>query len=522
MSKTALNVLFITADQWRGDCLSALGHPHVKTPHLDALAAEGTLFRRHYSQATSCGPARASLYTGLYLHNHRSVMNGVPLDKRHANIASEVRKAGYDPSLFGHTDIAADPRGREADDPELRIRGGLLPGMTPRVRVEADFRPWVEALRKRGYEVDDDHRTLFRPAKTGREGGESTRGRTFAPTWYGAADSLSTFLTDAAISYISNHNDSSWFAHISYHAPHPPFITPEPYNALYAADEMDMPVRRASPEEEAAQHPWVRFYLSNQLDAPFTYGASLKDYLEIGEAEIRQIRATYYAIMTEVDDQIGRLLAHIKKTGAWENTLIIFTSDHGEHLGDHWMMSKFSYFNQTFFIPLIIRDPSAKSDLGRGKKLDIFSENVDIMPTILDRLGLEIPDACDGETLLPFCQGQVVPNWRSEAHAGFDFRHFPGLEGGQALGLTPDQCNASLIWNKSYKYVHFAGLPALFFDLKNDPHEFYNLADDPAKKGLVLDYAQKMLSWRMNYDERTLANTRLGLDGMTVQRPSRR
>lgn len=112
MSKATENVLFITADQWRGECLSALGHPIVNTPNLDALAAEGTLFRRHYSQPTPCGPARASLYTGLYLHNHRSVTNGTTLDDRHANIAREVRKAGYDPALFGFTDFSTDPRGR--------------------------------------------------------------------------------------------------------------------------------------------------------------------------------------------------------------------------------------------------------------------------------------------------------------------------------------------------------------------------------------------------------------------------
>ena len=89
-----LNVLFITADQWRGDCLSALGHPCLKTPHLDALAAEGALFRRHYTQASPCGPARASLLTGLYAHNHRSIRNGTPLDDRHANLARELRGAG--------------------------------------------------------------------------------------------------------------------------------------------------------------------------------------------------------------------------------------------------------------------------------------------------------------------------------------------------------------------------------------------------------------------------------------------
>ena len=161
----------------------------------------------------------------------------------------------------------------------------------------------------------------------------------------------------------------------------------------------------------------------------------------------------------------------------------------------------------------------------RGETIDAFSENVDVMPTILEWLGLEVPAACDGTSLLPFCQGLSGPkvqDWRAEAHAAFDFRHFPGLEGGRTLGLAPDQCSANLIWDRRYKYVHFAGLPPLFFDLETDPHEFHDLADDPAHHELVLEYAQKMLSWRMSHDERTLTNIRLGPGGMVESRPSRR
>lgn len=513
------NVLFITADQWRGECLSALGHPVVKTPYLDALADAGTLFRSHYAQATPCGPSRASLYTGLYQHNHRTVTNGTPLDDRHANIALEARKAGLDPALFGYTDIAADPRGRPTDDPELRTRSGLLPGLTPVVRMDGKYQPWMKALRQRGYNVEDDPRSLFRP---NRDGIDPNRGRTFAPAWYRAEDSHAAFLTDEAIAYISERGSAPWFAHISYEAPHPPFIVPEPYHALYDPADVPMPVRHGSAEEEAQQHPWARFYLSNQLDAPYTQGASLKDYLDIGEHEIRQIRATYYAMMTEIDAQIGRLIAHLKDTGAWEQTLIVFTSDHGEHLGDHWMMAKFSYFQQTYHIPLVVRDPRAAAQPGRGGTIDAFSENIDIMPTVLDWLGLETPTACDGASVLPFCRGEKVGEWRVEAHAAFDFRHFPGLDGGRTLGLAPDQCCVNMIWDKRYKYVHFAGLPPLFFDLENDPHEFVNLADDPGHHGRILEYAQKMLSWRLNHDDRTFANTRLGPGGVVEIYPPRR
>ncbi len=123
-----MNILFITADEWRGECLSALGHPHVKTPHLDALAADGVSFRFHYAQATPCGPSRTCLFTGMYMQNHRSVLNGTPLDARHTNVALEARKAGYKPARFGYTDVSPDPRQYAPGDYVLGSYEGVLPG----------------------------------------------------------------------------------------------------------------------------------------------------------------------------------------------------------------------------------------------------------------------------------------------------------------------------------------------------------------------------------------------------------
>jgi len=516
MTSSAWNVLFITADQWRGECLSALGHPVLQTPRLDALAADATLFRRHYAQATPCGPARASLYTGLYLHNHRVVTNGTPLDDRHANLAREVAKAGWEPALFGYTDAAADPRTLPADHPALRSREGILPGMVPVVSMGSDLAPWRAALTARGYEVGETALEVFRPRI---DGDASTRGKTYWPALYSAEDSAGAFLTDAAIDYIDGRSGKPWFVHLSYRAPHPPFIAPEPYNTMYDAADVPAPVRRETAETEAAQHPWIRHFLFNQIGAPYTLGARPRDNLGLDEREWRQLRATYYGMISEIDAQVGRLLDHLRASGTYDRTLIVFTSDHGEHLGDHWMLSKFSYFDQTFHVPLIVRDPRAGP--ARGGTIEAFTESVDLMPTMLDWLGLEAPVACDGESLLPFCRGETVGGWRREAHAGFDFRNFPGGGGRPVLGLTPDQCGVTLIFDARYKYVHFAALPPAFFDRAEDPHEFRNLADDPAYQPLVIEYAQKLLSWRMTHDERTLANTVLSPDGV-VERRGRR
>ena len=144
-------VLFISADQWRGECLSAAGHPVVRTPHLDALAADGVLFRRHFTVTSPCGPSRSSLQTGLYLMNHRSGRNGTPLDRRHTNIAHEVRKIGLDPMLFGYTDTSADPRGLDPEDPALRTFEGPLPGYRIGMLFPDYMAAWMNDLRRKGY-----------------------------------------------------------------------------------------------------------------------------------------------------------------------------------------------------------------------------------------------------------------------------------------------------------------------------------------------------------------------------------
>ena len=513
------NVLFITADQWRGDCLSALGHPCLKTPNLDRLAGDGMLFAKHYAQTTPCGPGRASLYTGLYLHNHRCVTNGAPLDARHANVALEARKLGYDPALFGYTDIAPDPRTLPAGDPALTSYEGVLPGMTPEGYLGGNRLPWIADLKAKGYDVDlgvlneyGDRNEVFRPQVDYR--GAEGRGPTYAPARFKAEDSNTAFLTNQAIRYISVREGQNWFVHISFLSPHPPFVVAEPYHDMYDPADTPPVIRASSPEEEGGQHPWLAYFLKNQHGTGFTVGYTAADYAALSESEERQVRATYYAMMSEVDANIGRLIDHLKESGQYDNTLIVFCSDHGEQLGDHWLYAKYGYFDQAFHIPLILRDPRPEADGGRGKVLSAFTENIDVMPTIIDWLGGQPPVACDGSSLRPFGTGETPANWRREVHWAYDFRDVVNQQPERALGLNSDQCTMTVIRDDHYKYVHFTALPALFFDLEADPEERHNLIDDPAYQKLVLEYAQKMLSWRINHDDRTLSNSLLTSDGV--------
>lgn len=506
-----MNILFITADQWRAECLGSSGHAHVKTPHLDSLAADGVSFLNHYAQAIPCGPSRACLYTGMYMQNHRSLLNGTPLDARHTNVALELRKAGYRPALFGYTDVSLDPRSLGEN---AHIPGGfegVLPGMDPVVHLDSVGKPWLDSLRAKGYQVPDHASTLINSPVSGTE--YEAKGKTFAPPEFKAEDSNTAFLVDETIRYLSDCQPNPWCVHLSILSPHPPYIAPEPYNSLHNADDMELPTKRDTPEEEAALHPWLEYYLNNQRGDGYTSGAVSSENLSLSDDELRQIKATYFGMMSEVDAQIGRLIDYLKQTGVYEETIIIFTSDHGDLLGDHWMLSKFSFHDSVFHVPLIIRAPGSKSDPIRGTSVDDFTEIVDLMPTILDMVGQEIPLQCDGRSLLPFCFGDTPEHWRQEYHAEFDLRAPYDFDEDIPFGLEINQCGVNIIRGERYKYVHFAGLPPLFFDLQTDLDEFMDLSGNPDFQKPMLEYAQKLLSWRMEHDDPSLTRLHLNDDG---------
>ena len=518
---TRRNVLLITADQWRAEAVGAAGHPVVRTPHLDRLAKDGTRFARHYTQASPCGPARACLLTGRYLMNHRVVRNGTPLDARHTNLALEIRRDGYDPTLFGYTDTTVDPRTVAAGDPRLFTYEGVLPGLTPALVVPEDPRPWLAWLKAQGFGNGRDltHETIYRPMADHPDA--SGRGATWAPATYPAELSDTAFVVGEALKWLAVQADRPWFLHLSLLRPHPPWVAPAPYHALYDAADMPAPIRRATLEEESAQHPLLA-YLHGRLPAEAFFPDRSTRPALASDRDVAQARATYAGLVTEVDHHLGRLFDHLRVTGAYDDTLILVTSDHGENLGDHFLFGKTGCFDQAFHIPLIVRDPRAEADPGRGIAVERFTETVDIMPTVLDWLGLMVPPQCDGQSLLPFCTGRMPSHWRDHVHWEFDFRDVRTLEAETVLGLKPDQCSLSVIRGERYKYVHFTALPPLFFNLAEDPYEFDNRAADRTLRAEVLAHAQAMLSWRMNHADRDLANLQAGPDGMAEWRGPRR
>jgi arylsulfatase A-like enzyme len=392
--------------------------------------------------------------------------------------------------------------------------------MTVGLQLPEHMAAWIADLKAKGYDLPRGRTEVYKPVSNHPDA--AGRGHSFAPPVFSAEDSETTFMADAILRFLSVRRAENWFVHGVFLRPHPPIIAPEPYNAMYDPAEVPMPRRTASPGDERNQHPFLAYALAAMAEIGGYDEHYPHSLLEIDETELRQLRATYYGMISQVDDQIGRIIGHLKATGEYDHTLVIFTCDHGEMLGDHWMWGKAGYFDEAYHIPLIIRDPRRVADGGRGRMISEFTEAIDLMPTILDWLGLDPPAQCDGYSLTPFLSGRAPANWRRDVHWEYDFSDVVNLDAEQALGLDSDQCTLSVVRDQRCKYVHFTGLPPLFFDLEEDPGQFINRAADPAYLPQVLAYAQKLLSWRMEHNDRSLTRSFLTENGVfTRKRGSR-
>jgi arylsulfatase A-like enzyme len=463
-----LNILLITLDQFRGDCLGVAGHPVVQTPALDRLASEGLLLRRHYSQAAPCAPGRASLYTGMYQMNHRVVANGTPLDARFDNIAKAGRRAGYEPTLFGYTDQAVDPRQASGpQDPRLESYEGVLPGFAEGLHLPSEApTSWLAWLRALGHDVPDRAEAAL--------AGEPDRP---------AEHSMAAFVTDRFLDWLKAQR-RPWFAHLSHFRPHPPFAAAGHFAAMYAGARLPRPIPPA-----AERHRRHEGYLQNRRSAVPTDAAAMA-----------ALMAQYFGMVSEADHQLGRVWTALERQGAWDDTFVVVTSDHGEQLGDHGLLGKLGWFEQSYHVGAVVRDPRRTGV--RGVATGLFTENVDIFPTLCEAMDLEVPAQCDGLPLTPLLAGEAPPWWREAAHWEFDWRGALIADGPSPWPWDRrlERQNLAVHRSDGAAYVHFGDGSSLAYDLAADPTWRTPLAD-PAR---VLDAAQELLTWRARHTDRTL------------------
>ena len=465
----AMNVLLITLDQFRADCLSVAGHPLVKTPNLDRLAKNGVRLTKHYSQCAPCSPGRASLYTGMYQMNHRVVANGTPLDRRFDNVALLARRAGYKPTLFGYTDQSVDPRDTTgADDWRLNTFEGILPGFDCELFIPEPHDLWINHLNEHGFDVPMNAKQALltepdRPAEFGQ----------------------SAFLTDHLLGWLKK-QDGPWFAHASYLRPHPPYSAAGKWSKAYDPADVELPIAPGSD-----LHPSHEMFMQlESASAP------------ADEAGKRHMRAQYYGMIGDVDEQLGRVWDALVEMNMWDNTMIIVTADHGEQLGDHGLKEKLGFFPQSYHILGIVRDPRNSAQF--GTTVNEFTENIDIFPTIAEALGQPVPSQCDGLPLTPFLSGDQPPWWRDAATYEYDWRSWFILQSQRQWPwdqrLEQQHLTTRVYDNRAY--VQFGNGSWLSFDLAADPTWRTYLTDTSA----TLQMTQEMLVWRSRHTNRQLTS----------------
>jgi arylsulfatase A-like enzyme len=504
------NVLFIVLDQLRADLVSGDLASHVKLPNIRALMDDAVTFTKHYSVTNPCGPSRVSILTGQYAMSHRSVRNGTPARHDTPNIATQMRKSGYMPLLFGYTDTAQDPRVYAPADPALTTYEFPMSGFREiiEMRFEESY-PWRADLVAKGYTIPD-YADFFVP--------DTPKGqvpRIDDPAFYRAKDSDTAFLTDAFLADYAVRKEQAWFRHLTYIRPHPPLVAPAPYNTMYDPDSLPRPPK-LDRGVEAAVHP----FLASALDhlSPRNCVSGFPD-LPDDDKTVATLRALYFGLASEVDHHIGRVIGALKQAGQYDDTLIVLTSDHGEMLGDRHAWGKMSVYDAAYHVPLIVRDPRNPAQF--GTRVTTPTQSIDVAPTILDWVGNPVPSSMDGQSLVPFLEGETPPDWSDITMSELDFGDpvTPTIWQRQH-GLAANVCNVAILRKGDLTLAHFnAGWPPLLFD-HGAQGEFRNIAGDPDAAPVLLEMTQALLSHRMTRAEGTFANTMITPKGpVFVGRP---
>jgi len=481
------NILWIMADEFRADCLRAAGNPVIETPHLDALAAEGALFTHCFVQASPCAPSRMCIYTGRYMCATGCLDNMTPLADANDNVAMHLRCHGFRPAIMGYNDYAIDPRTLPGGHPYTTSLNyhNALPGFEFLLDHEYYCPEWYAWLRAKNYPAASCCREVMY-APDVPPGGPGEHLPCWYPARYRAEDSESQFVTTQAVEYIGARPDTGWFLSLNYLKPHGPGLCPAPYHRMY--DLAALPPATRRPEERDGLHPYLRRMRDNAND-------QLMD-----EREMREFKACYYGMVSEIDSCLGRLFQALRDSGQWENTLIIFSSDHGEHLGDHYLTGKSHYFDAALRVPLIIRDPSPRADATRGTRVGGFCEAIDIGPTICEWLGAPPHARFQGASLLPRVHDR--PGAQAKPRIFFEYYYYTSLRD-QERPANPDTCRLWVVRDDRFKFVAFGeeAVPPLLFDLRADPGEFVNVAQRSEYAAAVAEYAQHLIRWRIRNED---------------------
>jgi len=485
------NILFICTDQQRADSLGCTGASWAITPNLDRLAGDGALFRNCYVQNPVCSPSRASLFTGKYPSNHGLYANGVPLPAHQRMFTRTLADAGYDCGMIGKQHLApcdtwrTEPR---RDDGYRVFEWAHGPNHRA---LENDYHRW---LRKTHPAIYAD---VF-PDKGANENTEySNRARTGTPIDHVPAEAhYSHWVAERAIDFLDHdRSDEQPFCLIAnFFDPHHSFGAPQEFRDLIDADAIPAPLTKPGElDDKPAPH---RAYSEK------SYSGTAPGFQDYSAAQIKEIRAQYWAMIALVDHQVGRILATLDRTGMAGNTLVVFSSDHGEMLGNHRQLLKGpQLYDDLTRVPLIARWPGR---IAPGTGIADLVQWIDLPATFLDAARCAPGAGVQGRSLLPLATGQV-DDWRDWALCEYRYSGFP----------TDPLIMTTMIRSGDWKLIVWHGEPACgstrdgeLYNLRDDPGELNNLYHRP-------DYAQhrrrmksRLLDAMCAAEDRTAPQTR--------------
>lgn len=444
MSDARPNIILIITDQQRYDTINALGYPYVDTPHLDRLVHEGTAFTQNHVTAASCAPSRASLFTGYYPHTVGVLKNA---DLWRHSWVEDLAAAGYHCVNVGkmHTFPYETPLGFHerfvVENKDRYLEGRWF------------FDRWDMALQAQGLIKQQRESYRQRPDYHERLG---------AFTWDLPENTHSDVFVGETATWWVDHKPhvEPLFLQVGFPGPHPPYDPTPRYLERYL--DRDLPLPAVTPEELEAQPPAQKEL--REHNTRIDHDSIAWTHTPTKE-QLHRLRAHYMANMTMIDDQIGQLMAALERQGYLNNAVIIFTSDHGDCLGDHGHIQKWTMYDAITRTPLIVWAPGRFEG---GRKLDGLCQQMDIAPVILELAGIEVPTSWEAESLMPALQGEA---WQGREYVFCEHPRDPILTGTEWMTMVRD---------RGWKLVHYVDSPeGELYDLAADPGEHRNLWHDP-------------------------------------------
>ncbi len=303
-------------------------------------------------------------------------------------------------------------------------------------------------------------------------------------------DSETPYMTRRAMDFIAEAKEP-WCLHLSYIKPHWPYIAPEPYNSLYGPEHV-VPVMRHE-AELVDPHPVFSAFMDHRVGKTFSK-----------EGVREEVIPVYMGLIKQIDDQLGLLFSFMAERGLMDTTMIVFTADHGDYLGDHWLGEKDMLHEPSVKVPMIVYDPSPEADATRGTTCDALVESIDLLPTFYEIAGGRVASQShrmEGRSLLPLLRGESPASWRRYAISEYDYS---ALGAGGALRKNdPSRARLFMVADHDWKLIHAEGFRPMLFNLRHDPQEFNDLGADPSHEAKRRELTEALYLWGLRLSQRT-------------------